>query len=351
VVAHLLKKQGHDLVGVMFTLWSDPLAPALANILPNKCCNAQTVARAKAVADTLDIPLHTISLEDEFKEKVVDPFLEDYGKGLTPNPCVNCNRSIKFSKLLEMTDELKCDKLATGHYARIAEEELPDGKKRFLLLEALDIMKDQSYYLYTLSQEQLTRTLLPLGTMRKQDIFGLAKEFEIPFDEVSYRESQDLCFFPEKNPNEFLKRYLKNILVPGKIVRKDDGTVVGTHEGLPLYTIGQRRLGIGGLQTLLEVVGKDAKTNQLIVAEKGETDLKTLKLRDINWISWRPEEDEAMPFECRTRSLAPRRKGSLSFQGTTGKFTFDEDAPLQASGQSLVLYRGEEIVGGGIIDS
>src|SRR3989338_6760202 len=122
VVAHLLQEEGHDLVGVRFTLWSDPLAPALAKVLPRKCCNAQTAARAKAVAGKLGIPYHIVDLEEEFKKEVVDPFLEAYRKGLTPNPCIRCNRTIKFGKLLELMDEFSCDALATGHYARVAKE-------------------------------------------------------------------------------------------------------------------------------------------------------------------------------------------------------------------------------------
>ncbi len=347
-VAHLLKEQGHDLVAVRFTLWSDPLAPSLAEILPSKCCNAQTAYRTKQVADTLGIPLHIVDLESEFKEHVVDPFLDGYRKGLTPNPCIRCNREIKFGKLLELADTFGCEKLATGHYARIAEETLGDGTKRNLLLEAVDARKDQSYYLYGLTQEQLSRVLFPLGGMQKQEVFELAKHFGVPFDE-EYRESQDLCFFPEKKPEEFLKRYLADALVPGSIVRKD-GTVVGTHKGLPLYTVGQRRgLGIGGLTIPLEVVSKNTETNELIVEEQKKTQLDGVSLHDIRWVSWQPNENEEVAFECRVRSLSERKKGTLTYSGTSGEFRFDTPNPPLAPGQSLVLYRGQEVVGGGVM--
>lgn len=348
-MAHLLAEQGHDLVGVRFTLWSDPLAPAVATVLPTKCCNAQTAARAAATAKTLGIPLHIVDLENEFKENVVDPFLEGYRKGLTPNPCIRCNRTIKFGKLLALADQLGCDKLATGHYARVARERLPDGSERMLLLEAVDQPKDQSYYLYGLSQQQLGRVIFPLGTMQKRDVYTLAARYGVPFDDDTYRESQDLCFFPEKEPKEFLKRHLRDALRPGKIVRRD-GTVVGAHEGLPLYTIGQRRgLKIGGLKVPLEVVAKDPAKNQLIVAERGTDAISEVALQDMRFISWVPPESEPTPFECRVRSLSPRLRGHLTHKNGKGYFRFAVPQSPIAPGQSLVLYRGEEVVGGGVM--
>lgn len=346
-VAHLLHKEGHELVGVRFQLWTDPLAPALAEVLPSKCCNAQTAARTQYVAKQLGIPLHIMDLQEDFKESVVDPFLAGYAKGLTPNPCINCNRDIKFGKLLELMEEFGCDRLATGHYARTAREELPDGSSRMLLLEAVDQAKDQSYYLYGLTQEQLSKVLFPLGSMYKSQVYELAQKFAVPFDNETYRESQDLCFFPEKTPEAFFRRYLGDALVPGNIVRRD-GTVVGTHDGLPLYTVGQRRgLGIGGLKIPLEVVGKNATDNTLIVNEKGTEQLQSIELHDLRFVSWKPESNA--PFEARVRSLSTRLKGTLSYEGNRGRFTFEKLVSPQAPGQSLVLYRGEEVVGGGVM--
>lgn len=348
VVAHLLHEQGHELIGVRFTLWSDPLAPSVAQILPSKCCNAQTAMRAKSVAQELGIPYHILDLEKEFKEEVVDPFLEGYRKGLTPNPCIRCNRTIKFGKLLELADQLGCEKMATGHYARIASEKMPDGSTRIILLEAVDPKKDQSYYLYGLTQEQLSRVLFPLGAMQKNDVYALAKHYNIPHDE-EYRESQDLCFFPEKHPQEFLKRYLPDAIKPGSIVRRD-GTVVGTHKGLPLYTIGQRQgLGIGGLKIPLEVVEKHPENNTLVVSDRDTETITETPLTDVRFVSWKPEENTDVPFECRVRSLSQRIPGALQYQGTNGVFRFRQPHNRVAPGQALVLYRGEEVVGGGIM--
>lgn len=347
-VAHMLHAQGHELIGARFTLWSDPLAPALAQILPSKCCNAQTAARAKSVAKTLNIPYHLIDLEEDFKREVVDPFLEGYRKGITPNPCIRCNRTIKFGKLIDAMNMFGCERIATGHYARVARERLPNSSMRSILLQAIDQQKDQSYYLYGLTQEQLSTALFPLGNMQKSEVFALARSFNIPFDE-KYKESQDLCFFPEKAPHEFLKRYLDDAITPGRIVRRN-GTVVGTHQGLPLYTIGQRRgLGIGGLAIPLEVVGKNAECNELIVSEQGSEKLGYVELSDVRFVSWKPEEDTDVPFECRVRSHSPRMHGILRYSGNLGRFHFSIPQPPQASGQSLVLYRGEEVVGGGVM--
>ncbi len=349
-VAHVLAEQGHELIGVRFTLWTDPLAPAISQILPSKCCNAQTAARTQQVAKTLGIPLHILDLEQEFKKGVVDVFLDGHRRGLTPNPCIGCNREIKFGKLIELADQLGCEKLATGHYARVAQETFADGNQRHLLLEAVDQGKDQSYYLYGLSQQQLSRVLFPLGGMQKSEVFALAKHYGVPFDE-HYRESQDLCFFPEKSPQEFLKRHLQDALTPGTIVRQD-GTIVGVHRGLPLYTVGQRRgLGIGGLKIPLEVIAKNAERNEIVVAEKGSAAFPSVVLKEIRWISWSAPENEPVPFECRVRSLSPRLRGTLTHRNGQGEFRFEHAQPPLAPGQSLVLYRGEEVVGGGVIMS
>lgn len=349
-VAHLLKKEGHDLVGVRFTLWNDPLAPTLAQVLPSKCCNAQTAMRAKVTAETLNIPYHIVDLEQEFYTSVVEPFLQGYSDGRTPNPCIGCNRSIKFGKLLELADELGCERIATGHYARVAREELADGSHRHLLLEAVDASKDQSYYLYGLMQEQLERVLFPLGGMRKADVFALAQSFGVPYDDVSYTESMDLCFFPERTPDAFLKRHLSDAIRPGKIIRRD-GTVVGNHNGLPLYTVGQRRgLRVGGLKISLEVVEKRPTTNELVVADKDTEMTNGVMLSDVRWVSWRPDSNTPTTFDCRVRSLSQRIRGTLITDATGTRCTFEQPQSPLAPGQSIVFYRGEEIVGGGVME-
>lgn len=348
VVAHMLKEQGHEVIGVRFTLWTDPLAPALSQILPSKCCSTQNISRASTVSKKLGIPLHILDLEKEFKETVVDPFLASHLKGLTPNPCINCNKTMKFGKLLAMARDLGCDGLATGHYARTAKETMADGTQRMLLLEAIDQSKDQSYYLYGLTQEQLSSVFFPLGNMLKSQVYALAEHFGIPLPDA-YQESQDLCFFPEKTPKAFLRRYLGESLKPGDIVRRD-GTVVGSHEGLALYTIGQRRgLGIGGLRIPLEVVEKNIGSNQLIVSDKGTENCESVQINDLQFVSWVPDNDTPLPFEYRVRSLSTRKSGVLTKHDDIAEFTFSSRSAPQTPGQSLVLYRGEEVIGGGVM--
>jgi len=347
VVAHMLHEQGHELIGVRFTLWSDPLAPAIAQILPSKCCNAQTAARTRSVSQKLSIPLHIVDLEQEFKANVVDPYLQAHKKGITLNPCIGCNRTMKFGHLIKLMKELGCERLATGHYARVAREEMPDGSERLLLLEATDSAKDQSYYLYGLDQEQLSHVMFPLGSLQKQEVYALARQYGVPFDE-QYRESQDLCFFPEKTPQAFLERHLTEAFKPGHILRRD-GTVVGAHRGLPRYTVGQRHgLGVGGLTIPLEVVEKNPDTNALIVENQGSERISSVLLRDVHWISWQPMH-VSEPFEYRTRSLSTRGRGWLERDANGVHFRFETPERPLAPGQSLVLYRGEEIVGGGVM--
>ena len=244
---------------------------------------------------------------------------------------------------------LGCDKLATGHYARVAEEQFANGSSRWVLLEGVDQQKDQSYYLYGLTQEQLSQVMFPLGSMHKQEIYELAKRYNVPYDETSYRESQDLCFFPEKTPQPFLKRHLEDSLQSGNIVKRD-GTVVGTHQGLPLYTQGQRRIGVGGLQIPLEVVAKNTAANELIVADQGAEPCNAVTLADIRWVSWQPSQNEVIDFECRTHSHGKRVHGQLKWNGSKGSFRFHKPQAPQAPGQSLVFYRGEEVVGGGVMN-
>ena len=205
VVAHKLKEDGHELTSVMMKLWVDPLAPEVRRAIPSKCCSVEHINRARAVCKDLDIPFYVLNIEEEFKREVVDPFLKNYEEGKTPNPCIECNRNIKFGTLLKKMEEFGCEKLATGHYARVAEEKQSDGSVRYLLLEAEDATKDQSYYLYGLSQEQLSKVMFPLGGLQKSETYALAEHFNVPMTD-HYHESQDLCFFPEKDPSAFLSR-------------------------------------------------------------------------------------------------------------------------------------------------
>jgi len=343
VVACLLKAQGHEVVCVRFTLWQDSLAPALAQILPTKCCDAQTLMRARSVCTKLKIPFHTINLEKEFKCAVVDPFLAASRKGLTTNPCVECNRNFKIHQLLALAKKLKCDTVATGHYARVVKR-----MGKFSLLEAKDQTKDQSYFLSRLTQKELSNLLLPLGNLTKKQTFALAKKFKIPLSRVTYRESQDLCFFPEKSPSAFLRRHITDA-TPGPI-KTLDGAVVGTHEGLPFYTVGQRKgLNIGGLKSPMYILRKEQKSNTIFLAPLKETLLSDAKVICLTFTDIPPPVNVPILLQARIRSQGQKVKGHFKRKGLRGSFRFASALPGITPGQALVLYRGTEIIGSGII--
>ncbi|MFH1444128.1 MAG: tRNA 2-thiouridine(34) synthase MnmA [Candidatus Peregrinibacteria bacterium] len=345
VVACLLQEQGHEVIGVRFQLWQDPLAPALAKVLPTKCCDAQTLARARKVTSNLGIPLHTLDLQDSFKCTVVDPFIRATRRGITPNPCVLCNRAFKFKHLLTFARKLKCDKVATGHYARIVQR-----GSGFALLEAKDTTKDQSYFLARLTQKELARTVLPLGTKTKRETYALAKKFKIPLDHVSYRESQDLCFFPEKSPAAFLRRSI-TAAKPGPI-KTLDSTVVGTHEGLPFYTIGQRRgLKVGGQRTPLHIIRIDQKSNTIFLAPSRALLTKEVYVNTLTFTREKPAQRRCHPLTARIRLQTRKGCGTFTFRESTGLFRFSRPVSAPTPGQALVLYRGQEIIGCGQIIS
>ena len=342
VVACLLKEQGHEVLGVRFRLWQDPKAPAHAQILPTKCCDVQTINRARAVARQLGIPLLEPDLRKEFKHRVVDPFLTASRAGLTPNPCVLCNRIFKMSEMLKLAKKLKCDAVATGHYARIRRNR--DGSVS--LLEARDPKKDQSYFLSRLTQRELARCVFPLETLKKSEVYALAKKFRIPLEKETYRESQDLCFFPEKSPAAFLRRYIKG--KTGPIVTRS-GAVIGTHEGLAFYTVGQRKgLKIGGQKIPVYVVGKDRRANALIVAPRGEDTSREVTAVSLSFPAT-PLPRTRLALHARIRASGGKHRGTFTHDGTRGTFRFTRPVRGVTPGQALVLYKGKEIVGSGVI--
>lgn len=347
VAACLLKKQGHEVIGVRFTLWIDPRAPAHITLLPTKCCDAQSVARAHAVAKKLHIPLYTVNLRRAFKRIVVDPYLASTRQGLTPNPCVLCNRNFKFAHLLALAKKLKCDGIATGHYARVLHRKQKGNKTVSALFEAKDKGKDQSYFLSRLTQRELKLALFPLGNLTKKEVFKLAKRYGIPLERALYRESQDLCFFPEKSPNAFLHRYVRSSPGPIKLL---DGTRVGTHDGLAFYTIGQRRgLKVGGQKTPMVVVRKEQISNTIFMAPPRAEVISVLSVDHLTFTREVPKRNLPHRYCARIRAQSEKYRGTLSIRGGKATFTFDRPIASATPGQSLVLYRGTEVIGGGII--
>ena len=329
IAAAFLKKQGHDVVGIFMKFWKEP-----GKARENLCCSAEAKADARRIAGKLNIPFYVLDVRKEFKKKVVDYLIEEYKKGRTPNPCVECNRWIKFRFLFKKILELKADYVATGHYVRIKHEKL---------LVAKDRNKDQSYFLWTLNQKQLKKILFPVGDYTKGEVRAMAKKWDLPVFEK--KESQEICFIPDSDINKFLKKRLSfEALAKGEIITTE-GKVIGKHEGLPFYTIGQRRgIKIGGIGPFY-VVDKDFKKNALIVAQGDFDDAlfkKEFTVSKTNWIN-----NVKFPLKCnvKIRYLTPSVPAVIK----GNKVIFDKKQRAITPGQSAVFYKGNKILGGGVI--
>lgn len=338
VVAGLLAKEGYDCTGFHMHLWKEP-----GSGFENKCCSTESLEAARKTAHKLGMPFRTVDLSKVFKKKVVDYFLKAYGAGLTPNPCVMCNQFIKFGQLLDYVRKLSFDYLATGHYARVT------GRKVYHLLAGRDKQKDQSYFLYNLTQSQLVHVLFPVGEYVKKEVWQIAKREQLPVAERP--ESQEICFFPESDYRPFLKRQISEKITPGKVV-DIKSEVIGKHRGIPLYTIGQRHgFTITDKEVLgpLYVIDKDTKKNQLIVGFGREAEKKEFLVRGVNWISGKPPKDKTS-CQVRVRHQGKLLPGQLRLVGEKMKVVLDEPERGIAPGQAAVFYQKGKILGGGIID-
>jgi tRNA-specific 2-thiouridylase len=337
VAAALLKEQGYDVVGMMLRLWSEP-----GKEDSNRCCTPDSMAQARRVAAKLDIPFYVIDAKDVFRETVVQYFLDGYARGETPNPCLICNRQIRWTFLLEHGLALGADYMATGHYVRIQKAE----GGRMNLLRAIDRSKDQSYVLHVLNQDKLARALFPIGDHPKTEIRAIAEKFGLPT--ASRKDSQDLCFLAGEDYRNFLRRNAAEILKPGEILTRE-GRAVGTHTGLANYTIGQRK-GLGIASPLpLYVLGKNSVTNTLIVGTQEELGSRDLTARDVNWLSG---EVPKGPFraEVKIRYTAKEAEALVTpMNGNQVQVQFDAPQRDITAGQGAVFFEGDLMLGGGII--
>ena len=341
----LLKKQGCEVVGAHMRLWKEKGSP-----LETKAEKEEE--NVKRIAEELGIDFVVIDLRREFKKEIVDYFLSEYASGRTPNPCVRCNREIKFGLFAEKAMEMGAECFATGHYARIKKEMVTDekGKKKvfYRLLQAKDLQKDQSYFLYNLNQKILSRTIFPLGNLTKTETREIAKHGGLFVHDKS--ESQEICFIADKYYGEFLKR-MKVKMKAGDIV-DEEGNVLGEHRGLPLYTIGQRRdIRIGGTGPYF-VVGIDYKNNQLVVSRDIDSEklfVKRFILSDVNWIVRKPEIFP-IKVKVKTRYRMEAVPALLSKEKNRIIVTLDKKSRAVMPGQSAVFYARNEVLGGGVID-
>ncbi|HXF61322.1 MAG TPA: tRNA 2-thiouridine(34) synthase MnmA [Caldilineaceae bacterium] len=340
LAAALLVEQGYNCIGVMMRLWAE-LGPGEGST--NKCCSLESVHDARRVADDLGIPFYLINVEQPFKQQVVDFFIAGYSAGQTPNPCLACNRHIRFDYLLNYARRLGADYLATGHYARLRRQ--PDGTVH--LLKAVDEQKDQSYVLSVMGQAELRDVLFPIGDYPKAEVRRMAAARGLPT--ASKHDSMDLCFVADDDYRRFLQDWASEAMRPGPILDRR-GRQWGEHRGLPNYTIGQRKgLGIGGAPEPLFVLELDSSRNALIVGTAAELGRDWLVARDVNWTLDTPPPDGA-PAQCKIRyratpagcTLHPRADGTVEVRF---------DAPLRGvtPGQGAVFYDGDLCLGGGII--
>jgi tRNA-specific 2-thiouridylase len=338
VAAALLKQQGYEVVGMMLRLWSEP-----GKEDSNRCCTPDSMAQARRVAAKLDIPFYVVDAKNVFRETVVQYFLDGYARGETPNPCLVCNRQIRWTFLLDHALALGADFMATGHYARIMNSELGIRK----LLRAVDETKDQSYVLHVLTQEKLQRALFPVGDYPKAKIRQIAESFGLPT--ASRADSQDLCFLAGDDYRNFLTRNAPGINQPG-VIETRSGKVVGRHDGLANYTIGQRK-GLGVASPVpLYVIAKDAERNALMVGLADELGADGLAAKNVNWVSG---ESPSKPFRAEVKIRYTARPVSAEVtpleNGSRVKVRFDAPARDVTAGQAAVFYVGEEVLGGGII--
>lgn len=331
VAAKLLLEQGYRAQGGTMVLHENPA-----------CGSSDGVENARAVADHLGIPFHLFDFRDRFCENVIDRFIKAYEACETPNPCIACNRYLKFGALLDAATELELSLIATGHYAQI--ERAENG--RFLLKKAVDPTKDQSYVLYHLTQEQLARTLFPLGGMTKADVRAKAEEYG--FVNASQKDSQDICFVPDGDYAGFIERSTKHVYPSGEFTDQN-GNVLGTHKGIIRYTIGQRK-GLGlALPQPMYVCEKDLATNRVILGTNDALFSNTLTANDLNWISL-PNLQDPIRVKARIRYQQPEQWATVEpLDDDLVRVVFDEPQRAIAYGQAVVFYYGDIVVGGGTI--
>ncbi|MDC9825221.1 tRNA 2-thiouridine(34) synthase MnmA [Devosia sp. ZB163] len=345
VVAGLLARQGYDVVGVTLQLYDH----GEATHRKGACCAGQDIHDARRVAQALDIPHYVLDYEERFKNSVMKPFANAYRQGETPVPCIACNQSVKFVDLMEVAKDLGADVLATGHYVQ---SKLVDGRRR--LFRPVDDSRDQSYFLFATTQDQLDFLRFPLGGMTKPAVRELAREFGLEVAEK--HDSQDICFVPQGKYTDVIRKMHPEALEKGEIVHLD-GRVLGQHDGIINYTIGQRKgLGVAAGEPLY-VVKLDHRTGRVIVGPREALMTRTVRLRDVNWLGDRALESLAsgngMPVEVKVRSTRPPQAGAVHMEDGQVFVTLFAGEYGISPGQACVFYADPtdttEVLGGGFI--
>lgn len=340
VAAYLLKEQGYDVTGVTMRIWQDE--DREEQEMNGGCCGLSAVDDARRAASDMGIPYYVMNFKQEFKEHVIDYFIDEYLHGRTPNPCIACNRYVKWESLLTRSLAIGADYIATGHYARIVK--LDNG--RYTLRRSVTLVKDQTYALYNLTQEQLKRTLMPVGEYNKDEVRRIAEKINLQV--ANKPDSQDICFVPDGDYASFIEENTKDKMPCGNFVTSD-GTILGTHKGIAHYTVGQRKglgLALGFPAFVLEI---RPQTNEVVIGSKEESMTVALRADHLNFMS---VEDLTEPLHVFTK-IRYNHKGAWCTIEKTGAdevlCTFEEPQRAVTPGQAVVFYDGEYVLGGGTI--
>jgi tRNA-uridine 2-sulfurtransferase len=349
-VAALLAREGRSVVGLTMQLWNQRRLPELVpeGGATGRCCSLDDVYDARRVAEQIGIPYYVLNFEDQFEERVVKPFVEEYLAGRTPIPCTLCNNYIKFDRFLELADAVGAHQIATGHYARVRQ-----AGGRYQMLRAADSTKDQTYFLFGLTQEQLARTLFPLGEMTKPEVRELARSLNLAVAEKG--DSQEICFVPNGDYAGFLSAYLREC---GEAAPPDKGPIVnaagrtlGVHAGIHHYTVGQRRgLGIATGEPLY-VIATDPQSQRVVVGGEGQLLRRELTAIDVNWISIAGlSEPLRAQVKIRNKHVAAPAWIEVGSHPSRVNVRFDEPQRAITPGQAAVFYQGDLVLGGGWIE-
>lgn len=340
VAAYLTKEMGYNATGITLKLFDNE---DIGETKEKTCCSLDDIDDARNVCRKIGIPYYVYNFKDSFKENVIDRFISAYENGTTPNPCIDCNRYIKFEKLIRRAEELEFDKVVTGHYSII---EYDEGADRFLLKKSADLSKDQSYVLYSLTQKQLSKTLLPLGNLTKSYVREIAESLNLI--NAKKHDSQDICFVPDGDYAKFIEQYTGRTYPNGNFV-DENGNILGEHKGIIRYTVGQRK-GLGlALPCPMYVKEKNLEENKVILCENHRLFSKELYATDINLISC-DRIDKPMRVKARVRYNQPEKPATVEQTDNNSlHITFDEPQRAISKGQAVVLYDGEYVIGGGTI--
>src|ERR1700676_739101 len=350
VVAALMQEQARPVIGLTMQLWNQRRLPALQSDGPlqHRCCSLDDVYDAKRVAQHLNFPHYVVNFEDQFESRVIRPFVDQYLSGRTPIACTNCNTDIKFDPLLRMARQIGADRLATGHYARIRKN---DSTGRWELLRARDESKDQSYFLWGLTQDQLSNSEFPLGELTKEEVRAVARRVNLPVAEKP--ESMELCFVPGGHYVQFIHAYaseqnISRTSAGGDIVT-EDGEVLAHHDGVHQFTVGQRK-GLGfSTGKAVYVLSIDAQTNRVVVGDDQSLHKTTCKIQDVNWVSC---DMPSAPLRAKVKIRHKHESSAATVEAldaTTARVIFDTPQRAITAGQAAVLYDADRVLAGGWI--